>query len=722
MPKRFWSFLLLITLVGRCGIFPSFGAEDLFSKGGDTDREPWDIEALELTYDQDTDLYTAVGEVVIQRGQRTLKCDYAQVNRKTMMALAKGHVEFSGGGDELRGDEVTVDLNKQTGEIKKGRLFMKKNNFHVTGEEIHKTGESTYRVINGTLTSCDGDEVPWEIRAKELTVTIEGYGQAWHSSLRVKNTPILYLPYFIFPAKTKRQSGFLIPSPGYSSRDGVTLTLPFYWVLSDQTDATFYEHFMSRRGFMQGAEFRYVLSSFSKGVFMMDYLFKDGVSQEEFEKNKIHAPYSNRYWFRSKINQRLPWNMDLKMDLDWVSDQDYLKEFRGTANGLDSNRSFFLSEFSRSLEDETLLSRKNAAVFSKSFQSYNFSGGFTYYRELGGSKGTLNQLPYAHFDGLKQVLWKDLYYQWNSSYYHYWRETLDRGQVLDLTPALYYPLRLKNTLKMETALGLTETVYQVSNKQSEEVKELGSRAVPNLRMDLSTDIQKVFLLSGEKLQKIKHNIRPQVIYNYTPEIAQEGLPSFVSKIGKVNTLSYYLTNTLTSKSLVKKGEKGEDLFTYRDFTRLRLYQTYDFNEARKEVSGTETRKPFSNVYGELEFVPYSNLSWRSSLGWSPYSNQFDTHSHHVSYWDKKGHSAYVEYYSGAGNLYRQINSGLTWKVNPSWSASFLNRYSLDQNKNYETTLGVTYQHQCWGIKVHYSNTPDDQKFIVSVSLKGLGEF
>ena len=106
-------------------------------------------------------------------------------------------------------------------------------------------------------------------------MTIEGYGQVWHPSFRVKNFPVLYFPYMIFPAKTKRQSGLLMPDPGYSTRDGLTLNLPFFWAISDNTDATFNEYYMSRRGLMQGAEFRYALSPFSKGTLMLDYLFKD---------------------------------------------------------------------------------------------------------------------------------------------------------------------------------------------------------------------------------------------------------------------------------------------------------------------------------------------------------------------------------------------------------------------------------------------------------------
>jgi len=230
MPNWVWTKRILISSAIILGlILSSQAVEGFVSMGSGTDKEPWDIEARELSYDKDTDTYTASGEVVLKKGKSVLKCDYAQVDRQTMIALARGNVDFTTNGDQVRGDEITVDLKKQTGEVTKGRLFLKKNNFHVTGEQIFKTGESTYRVINATVTSCDGEKVPWDIRAKELFVTVDGYGQAWNPSLRVKNIPLLYSPYVIFPAKTTRQSGFLMPEPGQSSRDGFTVDLPFYW-------------------------------------------------------------------------------------------------------------------------------------------------------------------------------------------------------------------------------------------------------------------------------------------------------------------------------------------------------------------------------------------------------------------------------------------------------------------------------------------------------------
>ena len=87
----------------------------------------------------------------------------------------------------------------------------------------------------------------WKITGKNMTVTIEGYGTIHHAALWAKQVPVLYSPYLIFPAKTERQSGLLVPEAGYSERNGFQFSQPFYWAINDQSDATFtFEHIANR--------------------------------------------------------------------------------------------------------------------------------------------------------------------------------------------------------------------------------------------------------------------------------------------------------------------------------------------------------------------------------------------------------------------------------------------------------------------------------------------
>ena len=93
---------------------------------------------------------------------------------------------------------------------------------------------------------------------------------------------------------------------------------------------------MSARGIKPGAEYRYYLSETTKGAIMLDG-FNDRKTDDSgdpddpygFEDPSVQLPRTNtdRWWFRMSHYQKVPWNFDGKLDLDVVSDQDYLREF-----------------------------------------------------------------------------------------------------------------------------------------------------------------------------------------------------------------------------------------------------------------------------------------------------------------------------------------------------------------------------------------------------------
>jgi LPS-assembly protein len=363
---------------------------------------------------------------------------------------------------------------------------------------------------------------------------------------------------------------------------------------------------------------------------------------------------------------------------------------------------------------------------------------------LDKTEDALNQLPYIRLDSIRYELGKNFFLQWNSNYNNYWRKNLDRGQVLELNPIIYYPYKFLTYLNTETSVGVGQTFFQAQNQTSNAVQDWGARTVPNFKLDWSTDIQRVFDVSGESVRKMKHSMRPQIVYNYIPEITDNNtaatLPTFISPLNKTNVITYYLNNVLTAKNYIGPGKDGEDLHSYLDFIYFKVYQSYDFNEANRDentpsttvtpgttgISGTTgvpgPRRPFSSVVGELEFIPSPYLRLRSFAGWSPYTNQFDNQTHTLTLSTRGGSWVALEYQNLNADQFRQLNTSLLWKINPTWTANFLNKWSIDQNLNYETTVGLAYAHQCWGIKASYTATLDNTVFLVSFSLKGLGDF
>ena len=63
----------------------------------------------------------------------------------------------------------------------------------------------------GEFTTCGFDHPDWTFKAKDVDLTVGGYATASNTTFSVLGHPLLYIPWGVFPVKTERQSGFLLP-------------------------------------------------------------------------------------------------------------------------------------------------------------------------------------------------------------------------------------------------------------------------------------------------------------------------------------------------------------------------------------------------------------------------------------------------------------------------------------------------------------------------------
>ncbi len=68
----------------------------------------------------------------------------------------------------------------------------------------------------------------------------------------------------------------------------------------------------------------------------------------------------------------------------------------------------------------------------------------------------------------------------------------------------------------------------------------------------------------------------------------------------------------------------------------------------------------------------------------------------------------------------EINLDLKAVITERLSGQFVIRLDQFNNKTVESTVGLTYTEQCWGIGVAYTKTHDDERIMLKISLTGLG--
>jgi len=441
----------------------------------DDPNAPWHITAEVVEYDGKTAEYIATGNVTISRNDKKLIADFVRFNSKTMEALAEGHVMMTAGEDVLTGSRIEIDLKTETGAIYDASIFLKENHFYIKGNKIQKVGKETYTAHKASISACDGDVPAWKITGKNLKVTINGYAVVKHAALWAKKVPVMYTPFFFFPVKLKRQTGLLTPRVGHSDRKGIEYAQPFYWAINESSDATFYLHYMEKRGNKMGLEYRYILDSQSKGTLMFDFLNDRNGTEFEIWDSEFEIEDSDRYWFRMKHDQAMPFGFSGKIDIDIASDGDYLHEFRDGYTGFDKTEAYFSKTFGRELDDYNDPVRVSSVSLNKIGGSYSLNAGARWYDDTLSRNNTetaLHKLPFIRFNSLKQrILKTPLYWKLDSEYTYFYRKDGARGHRADVYPRFLLPVRLGNYATFEPSIGLRETVWHVSHGLEQDVSE-----------------------------------------------------------------------------------------------------------------------------------------------------------------------------------------------------------------------------------------------------------
>lgn len=738
-----WAFLIL-TLV-----YPNL-AESALELNLKTDpNAPWRIRADKIQFDKTTLTYTAEGNVTLQQDQRKISADTIIYNTNTQKAFATGHVVLRAGNDVLRGQRLEMDLNDKTGIIHDARAFFKARHFFIVGDEIKKTGDDTYAARWASITTCDGDSPDWRITGKDINLSLEGYATAWHTTLWFKRVPVLYSPYFIVPIKQERQSGLLKPEISLSSnRKGFGYTQPLFWAINPSTDATIYWDYLEKRGHKWGAEFRYILDPRSKGSVMFDYLndneVDDGTGSNSenwgFTDDNFLRTNRDRYWFRMKHDQGdLPLGLTARIDLDVVSDQDYLREFKDGFTGFNASDSYFLNTFGRDLDDFDEHIRRNIVNFTRNWSKYRLNTGATWYdnviqRRHNDIDPTDQRLPWLTFSGSKQQIFQSpLFYTLNAEYIHLYRQ--DGTEALNITsmhhtelnPRFFLPLRAGNYFTIEPSAGLRYNYWHINTLETDDPdQETGvDRNIYDIGTKFASEIYRIYQIGGRRFDKIKHSLRPQVTYRFIPEVDQDDIPNFsnITPIAKENVVTYTLTSTFTSKLKSSAGDSQigpkPNRYDYREFLRFFLEQSYDFDEAKN--SDIEDPEPLSPLFGEIRFAPTPNIWGRADMRWDFEENRSIENNLEAIFRDNRGDRLHARYRIKEDER-ESINLHLRLAITSRLSTYAQYERDLFEKRDVKRGLGWQYRSDCWTFSFDYIDENDDQRYAVAIFLHGLGGF
>ena len=160
----------------------------------------------------------------------------------------------STGEQDLRAERLAYNLQSELGTFYEARgrassasqggprLLSTDNPFQFEARIAHKAGEH-YTIHDGRVTNCNPSSPWWTLRSSRADVVPGRSAVVRNGVLRLRGVPLLYVPYFRKSLKRMpRQSGFLTPTIGNSSRFGRILGQSYYWAINRSFDATFRRH------------------------------------------------------------------------------------------------------------------------------------------------------------------------------------------------------------------------------------------------------------------------------------------------------------------------------------------------------------------------------------------------------------------------------------------------------------------------------------------------
>jgi LPS-assembly protein len=644
---------------------------------------PLSLEADQLTFDPATETYRAAGMVRLKRGDLALGADTVRWNAATSEAEAEGHVLVTQPEMTMEGRKIRLNLQTREGEITDGQIFLKDRNFHIAGAEIQKLEDQVFKARQATFTSCDGEPPSWKFSAREVDLTAAGLARAKHVFFYLHDIPVFYTPYLVYPVRLERVSGFLLPDFGYSSKRGVQFSLAYYQVIARNMDATFYLDYLSKLGLGKGLEYRYVFGEDKPGILHAYQINGFGGAKD-------------RYAFDWRHLGTLPGKVHLSADVEYVSSRDYFSNFGQVAG--EYNKAFV----------------ESVVYLARNWDKVNLSGQVDYIKDLEQSnQETLQRLPEIRLAVIRRRVGQTpLYVKFDTDATYFWRQEGLTGTRLSLLPSLEAAFHPGGVVSIVPQIGYLERLYQSSEGDTE-------KGGIDFSTRISTRFSRTYSVGGKTISKIQHIIEPEVDYVYFPDVEEEDLPQFNSedKVGPLNRLSYALVNRF-----VARLEQGTGVPYYHEFLYLRLAQDYDISESQNDQLFPEDEAdPFSALAARVIIRPtrrtFIDLDGRYDL--SSEGGGLLSADAWLGLKDEAGNGLAFDYRYTRDQV-GYVDGTIDLALLKPLFFNYRQRYDSQGGRTLEKVVNFEYRAQCWSLFFTYRDRLQDQEYLVSFALSGVG--
>jgi lipopolysaccharide assembly outer membrane protein LptD (OstA) len=656
------------------------------------------------------DYVVATGGVELSYRNYKFQAARVAIDLQTKTLTAEGDVIVDEGPRRLTSDVAEFDLETKTGVFRNAKAFLDPD-IYFSGKEIEKTGDATYIVTQGVVTSCSDDVPDWSFKMSRARIKLEGYARLKNTRLRIKKLPVLYLPYMLYPAKTKRASGFLFPNLGYTEARGGVLGLAYFQTMGESADMTLFADLYTDEFYGFGNEFRYRPNEATKGTFE-GYAIEDPVADDVRWKVA---------WDHESNN--LPGGMRGVVRVRDFSDFNFFRDFERDFNNI-SIRNLYSSGYvsgnwgphSLNLlvdQRETFI-RNNVVVTQRQLPELEYRLRPT---RLGKIPAYLSLNTAAHYLSVERTASLDQKY----------------GRA-DFFPLLTVPVRAFPWLSASLKGGQRFTWYEkrLTGTGSAFADENLTREFATASADIiGPSISKVFDKGAGSFGKFKHVIEPRFQYLFVDDFEDQDLVPLFDEVDRLTPRNGYtvsLINRLLAKP--KDEENGGGSREIMSFELAQAFSLKDDEYLQRSKDRTMQTKE-GPIVGRFRFNPSSTTRVESQFAYNTLFSQIASHSlsgNAVVGRQRLGVSWFTRYDPETGdttsNQLRTMTGFELWPDRLRWDSQV--NYDIEKDLLQQHRHFISYTGACYGLRLEYqefkSASRNTKDFRFALSFKNIGTF
>lgn len=270
----------------------------------------------------------------------TIIADELLYDRKSGILEFTNNVTVRQGGVLLTATTARYDTNTLVVSLNQASLYDNKSGVYIRAAKVEKFIDNKFIVEDGVMTLCKPESPAWEIRAGKITFFPDNFAYAYNASIFLGAVPIFYTPFFSWPTKEGRASGFLAPlisshwgSSNPSKNYGYRVQIPYFLNLGKDHDATITTDLISQRGVGIGLEYRYAFVPGMFGQWNGWYLDEFRKNRESWKENmgsfpeESMDPTPTRYMYNFNHRQSIFWGGQFRFHQRMNSDNEINREY-----------------------------------------------------------------------------------------------------------------------------------------------------------------------------------------------------------------------------------------------------------------------------------------------------------------------------------------------------------------------------------------------------------